>query len=274
MQRSFQHVRTVPKGTDWKSGEYIISNIISGVDAAKRAKRPFFITAHFDDVHHPYRAFVGRSVPRFSHRNRDLSYYDRCIANMDNMLRPLISHLRHTGVWDDTILIITSDHGEEFGEHGETIHSRSCYIESVHVPLIVRVPGFAPARVEQRVSLVDIVPTLVEALDLPRDGFDLDGQSLFVPAVAPERVTADRPIFCSIFQLLRGRKNFFTRSVRTQSHTLIHEALSDTVELFDNDADPREAKNIASAEAGIVESLRETLKASLSGNLWEARRFK
>ena len=274
LQRGFKEVLTVPKGTDWRSGEYIISDIISAVETARRAKQPFFITAHFDDVHHPYRAFSGRSVPRFPHKNRDISYYDRCIANMDNMLRPLFSHLRHTGVWDDTIVIITSDHGEEFGEHGETIHSRSCYTESVHVPLIVRIPGFAPARIDERVSLVDVAPTLVEVLDIPRDSLRFDGQSLFVPALAPELVSKERPIFCAIFQLLRGRKNFFTRSVRTAAHTLIHETYSDTVELYDNGADPAEKRNIAADNEAVVNQLQPLLKAALTGNLWEARRFK
>jgi|GEM_PF-2321552 len=274
LQRGFQEVLTVPKGTDWRSGEYIISDIISAVNAAKQAKQPFFITAHFDDVHHPYRAFTGRSVPTFPHKNRDISYYDRCIANMDNMLRPLFSHLRHTGVWDDTILIITSDHGEEFGEHGETIHSRSCYTESVHVPLIVKIPGFAPARIDERVSLIDLAPTLAEVLDVPRDGLQFDGQSLFVPALAPELVSKERPIFCAIFQLLRGRKNFFTRSVRTADHTLVHEAYSDTVELFDNHDDPGEKRNIATQNKAAVDALQPMLKAALTGNLWEARRFK
>ncbi len=274
LQRGFQEILTVPKGTDWRSGEYIISDIISAVASAKRAKRPFFITAHFDDVHHPYRAFSGRSVPRFPHKNRDISAYDRCIANMDNMLRPLFSHLRHTGVWDNTILIITSDHGEEFGEHGETIHSRSCYTESVHVPLIVRIPGFAPARIDERVSLVDLAPTLVEVLGVPRDGLHFDGQSLFVPALAPELVSKERPIFCAIFQLLRGRKNFFTRSVRTAAHTLIQETYSDTVELFDYGTDPAEKRNIAAQNEAVVNELQPLLKAGLTGNLWEARRFK
>lgn len=273
-QKGFRKILTVPKGTDWRSGEYIVSNIISAVEDAKRAKKPFFITAHFDDVHHPYRSFMGRSVPKFPHRNRDISYYDRCLANMDNLLRPLFSHLRHTGVWDNTILIITSDHGEEFGEHGTTIHSQTCYVESVHVPLIVRIPGFAPARIDHRVSLVDVVPTLVELMDLPQKGLDLDGQSLLIPALAPELVSEDRPIFCAIFQLLRGRKNFFIRSVRTAAHTLIHEAYSNTFELFESKADPHEKNDIAAQNTSVVETLQPLLKAALTGNLWEARRFK
>ena len=274
LQKPFQHVATVPKGVDWKSGEYIISNVIRGIEHARKVGKPFFIAAHFDDVHHPYRAFRGRSVPTFSDDDKDRGNYDRCIANLDNMLRPLMSHIRHLGIWDKTILIITSDHGEEFKEHGKTIHSQACYVESTHVPLIVRVPGFQPKRIKHRVALVDLVPTIVEAVGLPRDGWQLDGQSLFVPVLAPELVHKDRPIFCSIFQLLSGRKNFFTRSVRTDAFSLVYETLGDHAELYDLKRDPRERKDVAKQNPERTAELKEMLKASLTGNLWQARRFK
>ncbi|NNE20463.1 MAG: sulfatase-like hydrolase/transferase [Myxococcales bacterium] len=273
LQRDFQHVVTVPEGADWKSGEYIISNVVSAVEDAKRSGRPFFITAHFDDVHHPYRAHLGRSVPNFPSSQRDISAYDRCIAHFDNMLRFLTSYLKQAGAWDDTIVILTADHGEEFEEHGGTIHSRTCYVESVHVPLIVRIPGFEPQRISRRVALTDLAPTLIEAMSLPRDRFPVDGQSLFVPALAPGMAPVDRPIFCSVFQLLSGRKNFFTRSVRTDKHVLIYESLSDRVELYDAVTDPRESKDIASSNPEAVEELRQLLGASATGNLWEARLF-
>lgn len=272
LQRDFQQVLSVPKGSDWKSGEYIISNVISAVEDARRAQSPFFIVAHFDDVHHPYRAHRGRSVPTFPDPNRDVAAYDSCIAHLDNMLRFLASYLEQIGVWNDTILIVTADHGEEFEEHGGTIHSRTCYVESVHVPLIMRIPGFEPQRISDRVALTDLVPTLIEAMSLP-DRLAVDGQSLFVPALAPGRVSADRPIFCSIFQLLSGRKNFFTRSVRTDEHVLIYESLSDHVELYDAVTDPRESQDVAQSSPETVERLRELLRASATGNLWEARRF-
>lgn len=273
LQRGFEKVLSVPKGVDWKSGEHIISNVITAVEDARRSGRPFFVVAHFDDVHHPYRAHLGRSVPTFPDQTRNVDPYDRCIAHFDNMLRFLTSYLEQAGVWNDTILILTADHGEEFGEHGGAIHSVTCYVESVHVPLIVRIPGFEPQRISNRVALTDLVPTLLEALSLPSDGVALDGQSLFVPLLAPDRVPADRPIFCSIFQLLTGRKNFFTRSVRTDEHVLVYEALSDHVELYNAVADPGEKQNLAASSPGTVEELRELLGASATGNLWEARRF-
>ena len=119
----------------------------------------------------------------------------------------------------------------------------------------------------------DLVPTVLEATGLPPDRFAMDGQSLFIPALAPDRVPADRPIFCSIFQLLSGRKNFFTRSVRTDKHVLVYEALSDHVELYDAVADPRESRDVAGSSPETVEELRELLRASATGNLWDARRF-
>lgn len=273
LQRDFQQVVSVPEGSDWKSGEYIISNVISAVEDSKRSGRPFFVMAHFDDVHHPYRAHLGRSVPNFPSSQRNIPAYDRCIAHFDNMLRFLTSYLQQAGVWDDTILIFTADHGEEFREHGGAIHSLTCYVESVHVPLILRIPGFEPKRISSRVALTDLVPTLIEAMSLPADRFPVDGQSLFIPALAPGRVPADRPIFCSIFQLLSGRKNFFTRSVRTDEHVLIYESLSDRVELYDAVADPGEGQDIAPSSPAVVEDLRQLLGASATGNLWEARRF-
>ncbi len=185
-----------------------------------------------------------------------------------------MSHLRNVDVWKDTIVIITSDHGEEFEEHGKTIHSQACYVESVHVPLIVRIPGYGAKRVTSPVALVDIVPTLVEVLDVQEGAPATDGQSLVVPALTPRAAPRERPIFCSIYQLLGGRRNFFTRAVRTESHSLVFEVISDQVELYDLVEDPKETVNIAEKNPEVVGRLRGLLGASLTGNLWEARRFK
>jgi len=128
-------------------------------------------------------------------------------------------------------------------------------------------------RTSSRVGTRSVSATRFEAMALPSDRFAVDGQSLFILAFAPERVSADRPIFCSIFQLLSGRKNFFTRSVRTDKHVLVYEALSDHVELYDAVTDPPESQDLAQGSPETVEELRELLRASATGNLWEVRRF-
>ena len=170
--------------------------------------------------------------------------------------------------------MFTSDHVEEFGEHGGTIHSRTCYDEVIHVPLIVRVPGFRGERVKQRVALVDIVPTLLELIGAPPDAMSLAGQSLLVPVQEPAAVDPSRPMFCSIYQLLGGRKPFFTRAVRNGEYTLMHEMLSDRVELYDARRDRGEEHDLSEEpeRAEAIADLKALLSQSLTGNLFSVRR--
>jgi arylsulfatase A-like enzyme len=267
-----ESIRVAPDSESWHSGEYTVLNTIKGIDAARRGNTPFLATAHFDDVHQPYVGGKDHAVPRFAHRDKALAGYDRGIAHFDNMLRVLVDYLRNEELWDETILVVTSDHGEEFGEHGERYHSTSCHVEAVHVPLIVRVPGFAPARISRPVGLVDIAPTLQELLNLPRGSGRTDGQSLLLPVLSPNEVRADRPIFCSVFQVFRGRDDFFIRSVRSGRHAFMHHMLSGNRELFDLEEDPEEQHNLLTEEAHEAEAaLDAMLKASLKSNIFQAR---
>ena len=275
IQHGFQKKFVAPAKANWQSGEYGVSNAQRAMSEAQRDGKPFFIAVHVDDVHHPYTAHRGRSVPDFPNSNPTLRNYDRGIAVFDQAFSQVLTHLHNAGLWKNTIVIVTADHGEEFLEHGKTIHSRSCYIESVHVPLIIRVPGFPAARVAARVALVDLVPTLLELIGLEQNAPELDGRSLLLPVLQPKASSAERPIFCAIFQMMSGRQNFFIQSLRTERHTLIHEMLSDGLELYDTDADPGEHENLARdpAQHTRLESMKATLKASLQGNLFEARSF-
>ena len=94
--------------------------------------------------------------------------YDAEIAHVDESLRSLFSTLGETGLTDRTLVVLTSDHGEEFLEHDFVEHGWTLYEESLHVPLIFWAPGrLAPARVEERVSTVDVFATLSALLGLP-----------------------------------------------------------------------------------------------------------
>jgi len=91
--------------------------------------------------------------------------YERTLRRLDLRLGALIEILRHAGRWDNTLLVVTSDHGQAFGEHGELFHERSPYEPLLHVPLMIRWPGgMAGGGVRsEAVSLVDVVPTLLKA---------------------------------------------------------------------------------------------------------------
>ena len=87
--------------------------------------------------------------------------YDGSIRRVDEALGKLFDHLDATGAWDDTIVIVTSDHGEEFGEHGQVGHERTLHREALFVPLLIAVPGHEPMLVRSPVGLADIVPTVL-----------------------------------------------------------------------------------------------------------------
>jgi arylsulfatase A-like enzyme len=275
LRHGFAHAFSAPEALNWKSGEAILSLTLDAMGQAKAADKPFFLVVHIDDVHHPYVAHRGHAVPDFPNSDPALAEYDKGIALFDQSLSFMLAHLETQGLADDTIVIVTADHGEEFLEHGGTIHSRTCYRESVHVPLVMRVPGQKPARVRAKVALIDIAPTLLELLGLEKRSPELDGQSLLVPIARPSVVDRERPLFCSILQMLGGRQNFFTHAVRSGRWLLVHERLSDAVELYDTEKDSGELQNLAALpeHAAEVARLKQWAQASFTGNLFEARTF-
>ena len=115
--------------------------------------------------------------------------YDAEVATVDDDIRQLFGELERRGVLDRAVVVITADHGEEFGEHGGLQHGRTLYNECIRVPLIVVGPGIAAGRrVEENVSLLDVAPTLLDLLSLPAEK-RFEGRSLLPllrPGAAPE----------------------------------------------------------------------------------------
>jgi arylsulfatase A-like enzyme len=169
----------------------------------RRADRPFFAFLNYLDAHEPYvppEGFVGRfGIPPKSARDllflthywqldkervapRDVlmarDCYDSCIAYLDEELGRLLNTLERDGLLKDTLVIVTSDHGEEFGDHRVFGHASSLFMEEIHVPLVVLSPRTPPGRVVQEpVSLRDLPATVVDQLGLG-GGSPFPGQSL------------------------------------------------------------------------------------------------
>jgi arylsulfatase A-like enzyme len=146
--------------------------------------RPFFLWVHLYDPHHPY-APPAEFAGRFS------SPYLGEVAALDHELGRLFAALRARASWDETFVLALSDHGEAFGEHGEVSHGVYCYQTTLRIPWIARWPASARTRApgtrtDELVSVVDVAPTLVEALGLePLAG--VDGTSVFARPGAPGR---------------------------------------------------------------------------------------
>lgn len=150
--------------------------------------RPFFLFVHTYQVHSPYEPPApydalfegdGAAGPEDDRARRDRDNYDREIRLLDDELERFFGDLRSLGLARDTVVVITSDHGEEFGEHGFLQHSSALFDEVMHIPLLVWGPGRIPAgrRVAGVASLIDIHPTLLEIAGLP-PAADVDGLSL------------------------------------------------------------------------------------------------
>jgi arylsulfatase A-like enzyme len=190
-----------------------------GLDVANRAiefldgvgDRPFFLFLHFYDPHwhyappdellkqfetEPYTGTITGSWWQLRNRTKattseaDLRHlralYDGEIRYTDDQLARVLRRLRETGRADHTLVVVTSDHGEEFLEHGSWEHQRTLYEEVVRIPMVVRGPGVARGRrVTEPVSLLDVAPTVLDWLGLP--GLPAQrGQSVLQPLKARE----------------------------------------------------------------------------------------
>lgn len=145
------------------------------------SKDPFFLWIHYMDVHGPYiskdgshylNKYLGERLWRKatnnpegitkSERERLRELYRSEVEYTDEQLGDLFLSLRDRNVWNDTILVVTSDHGEGLGERGWFAHPHQLYDELTHVPLYIRKPESSPKQIESVVELLDLAPTLVD----------------------------------------------------------------------------------------------------------------
>jgi len=253
---------------------------------AEPRKRPLFLFVHYYDAHSDYAAlphyreifenpYTGeidgstvqllkfrRGTGQINSRDADhlIDLYDAGIRQTDEELERLFAFLRETGKLDATLVILTSDHGEEFLEHGSVLHGETQYTEVLRVPLIMRYPPAIPAlRIQSPVSLVDVLPTIISLLgEEPLDG--MDGVDLSPLWNAPNSQTVlrfdQRAIFSSGDHLGDN-----TRSVRQGNFKLIYDSTTQERELYDLDSDPHEQVNIAGIRSDVADRLERALLA-------------
>jgi hypothetical protein len=215
---------------------------------------------------------------------RDL--YDGEIAFTDRQVAEVVAAFDRAGLSDSTLFIVTSDHGEEFGDHGGLGHGRTHYRELLHVPLIMAGPGVAPHGVVQSpVRLIDVLPTVLDLVaekpDVALDGTTLrdslrhPGQTLEPRELYAEGILPDRPdpyllrsLQCGdeklILDFSRRKKLLFdSRTDRAEQHDLAEERPQDLSRLFEALVDRHEKNRARALEAGPV-----TLDASTDRRLF------
>jgi arylsulfatase A-like enzyme len=242
---------------------------------AESPDAPFLLTLYMPDPHAPYMPHGIVRLDNFI--EGPLGRYDSEIAYTDMHIGVLLEQLRQRqpNKWKDTVVVVTADHGEEFGEHGGTHHGHTCHIESLHVPLIVRVPGLTAKRVDSPVALIDVVPTLLELLGEESDDSSLQGQSLLVPALATERLESERPVFCGLVSYKGDPRRIL--ATRSGGYTFIRDFIANQEWLFDHKADPLEQHNLLETGGPEYRAKADVLRAQLTatdtGNLQDYTHF-
>jgi len=222
----------------------------------KHYQSPFYLFINYYDAHAPYlppeeysllfREDENPEITESERRKRHLlSQYDGEIAYLDDQMRKLFEKLKGLNIYDTTMIIVTADHGEFFGEHDFWGHLHELYQEVIKIPLIIKYPSSYPQKgvYLNRVSLVDIVPTLLNFLELPLPE-DLQGVNLFE---GRSRVMAE--IYRRYYKIPRKGKRF-TKELKTlllDNYKYIQEYSKESKgqeELYDIENDPRELKNL------------------------------
>lgn len=217
----------------------------------QHSQDPFFLWIHLYDPHDPY-----EPPEPFKSRYAE-SPYDGEIAYADSMLGKLIADLREKRLYEDSVIVVVADHGEAFGEHGERSHGLFLYDETTHVPLLIKLPAnkFPGVRVEGRVRLVDIAPTLLQetGIDIPSA---MQGESLAALWEAKDG-HRDRPAYAETDYPQRAFGWSPLKSWRTGKYLYID---APKRELYDQSQDNRSSKNFYGEHSEVASTLAAQLR--------------
>ena len=250
--------RLRPRGADrYKTVERRASEVVNHALAwlSKRKAGPFFLWVHFYDAHDPY----DPPEPFKSRYKSDP--YDGEIAYVDAQLGRFLTALRTQGLYDKSLITVMADHGESLGEHGENTHGVFLYDSTIHVPLVVKVPGLHASgkQVDTRVSLVDIAPTMLRqaAVAVPSE---MQGQSLLSlmkASSAQSATTEDRPSYAETDYPHRAFGWSSLRALRTGKYLYVR---APQVELYNQASDPQEKNNLAPSSKAVADTLGSQLE--------------
>jgi tetratricopeptide (TPR) repeat protein len=237
-----------------RSGDDITRN---GVHFLRRNRdQRFFLWLHYFDAHNPYLppTSLARRFPN--------DPYLAEVAATDAQIGRLVAELEQLGLRERTLLVVTSDHGEGLGEHGEPTHSYFVYDTTMRVPLVMSGPPELPRgrRVEAVTRSIDVAPTILDYLGLPPLP-QADGTSLrpWIEDIAPASGLQAYGESVDLYSVFGTTP---LRLLRAGRWKYIHKV---SPELYDVPADPHELTNLASEHPEIVAELRAQLEALLAG---------
>ena len=272
LQQGFTHiddslVRTAIESNKVVSSPAMTEKAIAWLERKRGSPddSPFFLWVHYFDPHDLYLPHEGISEQFGTTEEIDL--YDGEIRFTDMHVGRLLARAKEL-FGDEVVVAIVADHGEEFGEHGHKRHGYSLYQEAVHIPFILRAPGFGPARVPDLVSNIDFMPTILELAGVAPRG-RMEGRSL-VPLLRGESLPARGAL-----SEVRWHDDQDMRCWREEDWKL-HEDRShgkERDELYDLSIDPRERTNLLERRDEVLQRLRTGLGHALGVALQLAKLY-
>lgn len=217
---------------------------------AAREEGPFFLFVHYFDPHHPYE-------PPEPFASAAVHPYDGEIAYMDSEIGRLLDALAERELVERTLVVVTADHGESLGEHGEETHGIFLYQSTMAVPLVFRGPGIAAGRrVAGEVSLVDVAPTILASLGQPI-GAHVQGRSLL--GVLRDGLELEpRPVY---LEARTGFHSFGWAPLAAIVRDGIKYVHAPRPELYDLGRDPHERENLLESHPELAAALAAELEA-------------
>ena len=209
---------------------------------------PFFLWLHFYDPHDPY-----DPPPPFKAQYSQ-SPYDGEIAYMDSAIGKVLAALRKSGFYDQSLIVIVADHGEAFGEHGEWSHGLFLYDETIHVPLLIKLPASPHRQIDSRVGLVDIAPTLLQQVGIALPAA-MQGQSL-LDLMTSKTDVADRSEYAETDYPYRAFGWSSLRAWRAGKYLYVD---APQRELYNQSTDPEAVHNLASSSPSVTETMAAQL---------------
>jgi len=235
----------------------------------KTPRRPFFFWLHLYDPHSPY------DPPEPFRTQYREHLYDGEIAYADHELGRLIAWLKQNRLYDRSLIIFLSDHGESLGDHGEKEHGFFVYNSTVHIPLIVKPPvgsGVRPGRVARPVETIAIAPTMVrfagvknpgaKSADLRNDRGNMEKQ-FQSPGLLDGSAGDDDATYSESFYSF---SSFGWSPLHALETSRYHYIEAPVPELYDVVADPQEKDNLASQQTATVAVLKDKLQTLLRRN--------
>ena len=230
-----------------RSGDLVADQALDWLD--KNYQKKFFLWMHLYDPHYPY-----RPPSPYSEEYQDRPY-DGEIAFADSQVGRLIRELKEKGVYQNTVIVFTGDHGESLGEHGEKTHGFFIYNATLHIPTIIRLPGGpAATAVPALVSLPDLMPTVLAYLkiDVPSE---VQGRNL-LPLLKADSKEGPRSLYAETF-LPRLHFNWSElRGAETENYHFID---APKPELYDLTRDPGENNNLYAQKKAVADEMRAKL---------------